>query len=80
MEPFRARGDQALSILEFTLGSRNLKDVLWLSNPNERIDKLVGLNVRGLNVRDRVILVNNILRTIQLERWKENTLHTSSSF
>ncbi len=61
MEPFRARGEQALSILEFTLGSRNLKDVLWLSNPNERIGKLVGLNVRG-----RAILVNNTLRTIQL--------------
>lgn len=61
MEPFRGRGDQALFILEFTLGSRNLKDVLWLSNPNERIGKLVGLNVRG-----RANPVNNTLRTVQL--------------
>ena len=57
----RARGEKALSLLEFTLGSRNLKDVLWLSNPNERIGKLVGLHVRG-----RAVLVSNTLRTIQL--------------
>ncbi len=61
LEPFRARGEQALSILEFTLSSRNLKDVLWLANPNERNGKLLGLNARG-----RAILVSNTLRTIQL--------------
>ncbi len=60
LEPFRARSEQALSILEFTLGSRNLKDALWLSNPNERKGKLLGLNARG-----RAILVSNTLQTIQ---------------